>query len=110
MMTKEQALVADIRSSFLQNISLLERALTTTGKTMGYVHVWPKYWIGVKFNADVCHGVAVDLATVTGPRDKHVFTNGHGERTILMRRSEALQRALNDAKMNLATFDQQLVA
>ena len=107
--TAEQiALANQIRATFVKNIRSLETALA--GDVSGHVHVWPKFWIGVKFNKDVCHGVAIDLASVVRGNDHHHFTNGAGERTVLMSRRDALQGALKNANDVLDDFNQRTAA
>jgi hypothetical protein len=105
---KHADIVNEVERAYLSNIDRLKIALATNAG--GYVHVWPKYWIGVKFNNDVCHGVSVDAATVTHQRDKRVFTNGNHERTILMNRRDALQAAMESAVDNLAQWRASLAA
>ena len=109
-MTVEQtALVNQILNNLRRNVASLERQLASD--TSGYVFVWSKHWLGVKFDADNCRAVAVDLATVVRrSSDPRVFTNGNDERAILMDRATALNGALVHGRKMLAVFEDKLMA
>jgi hypothetical protein len=94
------------------NVAKLETALTAerNSRTYGYVFVWPEYHLAVKVNNDVCHAVAVDLATVVSGRDNRVFFNGRKDRAVLTLREDALSHALAHARDMLENFEDRLTA
>jgi hypothetical protein len=88
--------------TFELNVADIKAALA--GDVHGYIHVWPKHWLGVKINNDVCHVTSAQDATVVSGRDKRKFYNGARERATLMLREKALCGALVHAVSILETF------
>jgi hypothetical protein len=98
---------AHILATFESNIEAIKTALR--GDTSGYVYLWPRHMLAVKFNKDNCRAVGVVDATIVRSNDRHVFTNGNGDRATLILREKALCQALvhavtihNDFKEKLA--------
>jgi hypothetical protein len=102
-MTKTEltAAAAQIISTMNDNVASLKAAIEVAKlqPAPGFVFVWPQYWLGVYVTASkaACQAVAMNRATVTHKGDRRVFTNGHGEKAVLMPLREALDGALAHA-------------
>jgi len=107
--TDNTALIAQVRTGYVNRISALRKMLR--GHIQGNVFCWPRYALGVKFDANGCATVAVEDATViTANVCTRVFTNGSQERARLMPRRHALEAALATTQAALAQFEVALKA
>ena len=102
-MTKTEltAAAAEVLATFANNVEALKTAIAVCDlqPNPGHVFVWPQYWLGVYVTASKtgCQAVAMNRATIVRKEDKRVFTNGHGEKAVLMPTREALEGALAHA-------------
>jgi hypothetical protein len=104
--TEIQTAAAEVISAMIANVNDLENALVIAKmqRAPGFVFVWPQYWLGAKVTYDQCRAVGVHQATITHKADKRVFTNGKGEKAVLMNVREALEGALAHAVKVHADF------
>jgi hypothetical protein len=101
-----QDAINSLQDAFERNISILETALKTSDGTEGSVFVWPEHWLGVQFSISQgksrVGSVADATVASTANARKLTFTNGRGERAVLMNRRKALRSALAHARQTYA--------
>lgn len=94
MTPEQQKLIDEVTANMQKNRALIVAALETC-KSGEYLHVFPKYNMGIRIAEDGTITItSVALATITGMKDSRVFRNKAGNSTVVQHRRYALEAAL----------------
>jgi hypothetical protein len=94
---------ARVLKTLRNNIHDIEQALRD-GRT-GCVYFWPEHCLAVRMLSEGQITTTVPGATIVKRNDGRTFSNGHGQRAVLVDRREALQRSLDHARKLLTVFE-----